>query len=74
MKMLFSAPNLIVVSQLKDMLERDGIDCFLKNEILSGLAPEIPWTETWPELWVQNDADLSKAEAVKTDWEEAMLA
>jgi len=41
---------------------------------LSGLAPDIPWTETWPELWVQNDADLSKAEAVKTDWEEAMLA
>jgi hypothetical protein len=74
MQMLFSSPNLIIVSQLKDMLQSEGIDCFLKNEVLSGIWGEIPWAEAWPELWVQNDSDIGKALSVRADWQEAMNA
>ncbi|SRR5258706_2393868 len=68
MKSIFSSPNLIEVTQLKDALESTGIACFIRNEISSGLAPEIPLTESTPELWIQDDHDLAEALQVKTDW------
>lgn len=74
MKIIFSSPQLIQVSQLKDMLERANIACFIRNEISSGLSPEIPMTESTPELWVQNDQDLTAAMEIKKDWQAAPTA
>ena len=68
MKRLFTSADFILVSGLKDVLEREGIPCVVKNEILSGLAPEVPFTETFPELWVQKDSDFPRAEEIKKDW------
>jgi hypothetical protein len=68
MQRVFSSPNLMAVTELKRLLETEGIPCFVKNEILAGLSPEVPWTETFPELWVQNDSDLSRARSIKEDW------
>src|SRR5258707_1626578 len=69
MKRLFSSPNLIEVTQLKDTLERAGIACFLRSEISSCLAPEIPMTESMPEVWVQDDHKLAEALPIKSDWQ-----
>src|SRR5688500_17848365 len=71
MKKVFTSMNLIDVVQLKDLLEQEGIACLIRNDILAGRAPEIPFTETFPELWVQNDADLPKAQTIKADWQNA---
>jgi hypothetical protein len=68
MKRLFTSSDLIQVNQLRDMLESEGIACVIKNEILGGLAPEVPFTETFPELWIQNDSDLTRANMIKADW------
>jgi hypothetical protein len=68
MKRLFTSSDHILVSQLKNILEREGIACVVKNEILSGLSPEVPFTETFPELWIQQDTDYEKAEEIKKDW------
>jgi hypothetical protein len=68
MKMIFSSPNLIEVTQLKDTLERAGIACLIRNEVSAGLAPEIPMTESTPELWVQDDHNLAEAMQMKSDW------
>lgn len=68
MKRLFSSPDLIQAAQLKDALEREGVPCLLRNDLLGGLAPEVPFTETFPEVWIQNDDDLTKAESIKSDW------
>lgn len=68
MKRLYSSQDLIQVAQLKAVLEREGIPCVVRNEILAGLAPEIPFAEAFPELWVQNDSDLPRAEKIKGDW------
>ena len=69
MKRIFGSPNLIEVSRLKDLLENANIACFLRNEISSGLAPEIPLTESTPELWVQDDHDFAEALEIKKDWQ-----
>ena len=69
MKRLFSSPNLIEVTQLKDTLERAGIACFLRSEISSCLAPEIPMTESMPEVWIQDDQNLAEALQINTDWQ-----
>ena len=68
MKLVYPAPSLIGTTQLKDFLEREGIPCILKNDILAGIAGEVPWTETFPEVWVVNDSDFARAEALKADW------
>jgi hypothetical protein len=65
---LFSSIDLIAVSQLKDLLIREGIPAVVRNDILGGLSPEIPFTESFPELWIENDSDLQRAQAIKADW------
>lgn len=69
MKRIFSSPNLIEVAQLKDTLESASIACFIRNEFSSGLSPEIPLTESTPELWIENDQDISQALQLKADWQ-----
>jgi hypothetical protein len=69
MKRIFSSPNLIEVTQLKQGLESAGIACFIRNEISAGLAPEIPMTESTPELWIQDDHNLAEAMQIKSDWQ-----
>lgn len=68
MKRVFSSPDLIQAAQLKAVLEREGVPCLIRNDILGGLAPEVPFTETFPEVWIENDGDLAKAETIKADW------
>jgi len=68
MKRIFSSPNLIEVTQLKDTLENAGIPSFIRNEISSSLAPEIPMTENTPEVWIRDDHSLAEAMQVKSDW------
>jgi len=69
MKRVFSSPNLFEVTQLKDTLESANIACFIRNEISSGLAPEIPLTESTPELWIQDDHHFVEAMRMKKDWQ-----
>lgn len=69
MQRIFSSPNLIEVTQLKHALERARIACFVRNEILSGLTGEIPFAESTPELWIQEDNDLAEAMRIKSDWQ-----
>ena len=44
----------------KERLEQAGIRCMIKNQRSSSLAGEIPFTEVFPKLWVQ-DEDYDRA-------------
>jgi hypothetical protein len=46
------------------MLEQQGIACLIRNEQLSGALGEVPFLECMPELWVLEDADAGRAEAI----------
>ncbi|ADE13656.1 conserved hypothetical protein [Nitrosococcus halophilus Nc 4] len=61
MKLIYSAPNLLLVRHFQNLLESHGIDCVIKNESLSGAAGELPPTECWPELWLTEEKRYREA-------------
>ena len=64
MKRLISFDSLTQIGHLKNILEQSGIDCFIKNEQLSGGLGEIPFLDCLPELWIIRDQDFSRAETL----------
>src|SRR5262245_62472886 len=67
MKRIFSAPNQIEITQLKDVLESVGIACFVRNEL-----PPVSWvplTDCTLELWIEDDQRLAEATQLKSDWQ-----
>ncbi|HUA65470.1 MAG TPA: DUF2007 domain-containing protein [Alphaproteobacteria bacterium] len=69
MKRIFTAADLVTVSELKQMLEAAGIACFINNEVSSTLAGGIPQVETFPELWIEDDSREGEALQIKKEWE-----
>jgi hypothetical protein len=61
MKKVTTSHSVVTVNHYKNLLESEGIPCLIKNEILGGIAGEMPLTEVWPELWVLNDIDFDRA-------------
>lgn len=61
MKKLTTAESLITIKHYKNLLESEGISTEVRNEHLSSIFGEVPFFETWPELWVINDLDYDRA-------------
>jgi len=74
MRLLYSSLKLLEVHHLKNLLEAEGIRCHLKNELLSRLAGDIPFTECAPELWLLDDRDFDRAKRIVVDFDRAPVA
>lgn len=61
MKKVYSSLDHVHTQYLKQVLSDNGIACILRNEFLGGAAGELPIVETWPELWVVDDAQAERA-------------
>jgi hypothetical protein len=71
MKRLFSAivpAEEAALQLLRSTLEGEGIACVVRNELLSVAKGDAPPTECFPELWIVEDADYSKAKEIVDDW------
>lgn len=64
MKRVASGESLAEIGHFRNVLEHEGIACFIKNEQLSGALGEVPFLECLPELWVLDDAEVARAERV----------
>ena len=64
MKSIYSAADSLLVNHLRNLLQSQGIQCEVKNQVLSGAAGELPPTDCWPELWVSEDSQAAKAEQI----------
>ncbi len=53
---------------LKELLEREGIACLLRNDQLSSALGEIPFLECLPELWVVDDEVYPRAKLLLENW------
>ena len=62
MKRLFVSADALLVGYLRTVLEQHHIPCLVKNAYLLGAAGELPPTECWPELWVEDDDDFALAQ------------
>ena len=61
MQRLYSSDDRWLIDRLRQSLERRGIGCLVRNEHLAGAAGELPINECWPEVWVLDDDQLSRA-------------
>ncbi|HKC42534.1 MAG TPA: DUF2007 domain-containing protein [Burkholderiales bacterium] len=68
MKPLLSSLNALEIHHLKNVLETEGIRCWIKNELLSRLAGEVPFVECAMELHLLREEDRARAEALLEAW------
>jgi hypothetical protein len=53
---------------LKELLEREGVACLVRNEQLFSALGEIPFLECYPELWVVDDEIWPRARRLLDSW------
>ena len=68
MKPLLSSLNALEIHHLKNVLETEGIRCWIKNELLSRLAGEVPFVDCAMELHLLREEDRPRAESLLEVW------
>jgi hypothetical protein len=63
LKRVYSSFSLIAVHHAKNVLQAEGIDAIVKNEMLSSAMGELPPAECQAEVWVL-EQDAPRAESV----------
>lgn len=61
MKKLTSAESIITINHYKNLLAAEGIRTEIRNQYLGSIVGDIPFVETWPQLWVVNNLDFDRA-------------
>ena len=64
MKRVFSSYNAVLAHHTRNLLEAEGIETQVRNQMLSSAMGELPPTECQMEIWVLNDDDLPRAMGV----------
>jgi Putative prokaryotic signal transducing protein len=60
-KKVYSSDNFVMAGHIHSLLEANNIDCHLRNMNLTGGIGELPINECWPEVWVNDDSDVTHA-------------
>ncbi|MCG6976101.1 MAG: DUF2007 domain-containing protein [Acidiferrobacterales bacterium] len=69
MKRLYTAADLTEAYLMRDMLADAGIRSRILNEHAQGGTGEIPFTQAYPELWIEREQDLERARKLVTEFE-----
>lgn len=64
MHRLYSASDLQEAHLIAGLLRQEGIPVYVFNENAVGGMGEIPFTQTWPEIWLEDERDRPRAEAL----------
>ena len=64
---LYRAQHLVEASHIKNLLDSTGIRAFLRNENLVRLSGEVPFDQTWPEVWIEDDREADTARRILDD-------
>lgn len=73
MQKLYSAANLQEAHLIKGMLSVAGIEVRIFNEHLQGGLGELPFSEVYPELWLEDETDAARARRILADYERPAL-
>src|SRR5210317_1265428 len=63
MKKAYTHENRMIVYNMKNLLQSEGIEALLKNEFSGGGVGDLPAFDIWPELWVE-DERLEQAQTI----------
>lgn len=61
MTKVFTSPNLAEAQMMQGTLEDHSIACVMRNQFSNIANGEIPFTDSWPEVWVLREADADAA-------------
>lgn len=64
MKKVFTHENRMIVFNMKNLLQSEGIETVVVNEFAGGGVGDLPAFDTWPELWLEDETRLSQAQAI----------
>lgn len=64
MKLFYASLKAHEIHHLKNLLESAGIACRMRNERLSTLAGEVPFTECAMQIWLENESDRVLADSI----------
>ncbi|TKB42973.1 putative signal transducing protein [Thalassotalea mangrovi] len=64
MKKIYSHPHLFFVENMQNILALEGIETQIKNQYLTGASGDVPFLETWPELWVKDERQAVMADDI----------
>lgn len=64
MKRVYSASDLVDARLLADALADVRIETHLFNASAIGAMGDLPFGETWPEVWVADERDLANARVI----------
>jgi hypothetical protein len=64
MKKLYTHENRMIIFNLKNVMQGEGINVIVMNEYSSGGAGDLATFDTWPELWVEDDSQFDRAEVI----------
>jgi hypothetical protein len=65
MKCIYTSPDLAELGLLKNILQKAGIRCMERNEEVARTIPAAPFQA---EVWIENDEDYSRAQALVAEW------
>ena len=68
MPAFFASLKRLEVYHLRNLLEAEGIPCYVRNDLLSQLAGEVPFVDCQPELWLRRPDDRERAERILQDF------
>lgn len=71
MKKLYTAADLQQAYLLSHLLDQAGIAHYISNENLQGGVGELPFTHTYPALWLFDEADGKRAATIIGAFEQA---
>jgi putative acetyltransferase len=63
-KKIYTSADVLQCSLRKAILEACGIRCQIRNEGLTQLYGQVPFTAGWPEVWVLDDGRYEEAQAI----------
>jgi hypothetical protein len=61
---VFTDENRMIVYNMKNLLHSEGIETVMKNEFSGGGVGDLPAFDIWPEIWIRDDAQLARAQAI----------
>ena len=64
MKRVFGSYNQQLVHHAKNLLEAAGVRVLVRNQYLSGAMGELPPAECQAEVWVMEEKDVERANAI----------
>ena len=61
---VFTHENRMIVYNMKNLLQGEGIELVMKNEFTGGGVGDLPAFDTWPEIWICDEAQAEQAQSI----------